>query len=524
MSFQSGFNPCRLVLINHRTRLKRNIRHNSSITNHSLDEHLRVDRKHLWHPYTSLVDPTPLLSVSHAEGCTLYVETTDGNVLPMIDGMSSWWAAIWGYNHPKLNQAVVDQLSQMSHVMFGGLTHRPATNLASNLLQLVQQYPHKTLLDKIFYADSGSVAVEVSLKMALQYWRGKGSKSKTRFLSLRGGYHGDTFGAMSVCDPVGGMHSAFSGGMLAQQIFVSRPPCDINTRLGVSCSSKGCNGCTCKGNGDSYEYSLRQAIAELENTIQQHHESLAAFILEPLVQGAGGMRFYAHQYLQRARELCDEFNVLLICDEIATGFGRSGGMYLFASHNANIQPDIMCLGKALTGGYMTMGVVLTSEEVAYGVSASPPTQSGKKAPPALPLMHGPTFMGNPLACSVAAASTSLMLEKLNDVPVWKQRVDNIEFRLAKFLEPAVNMIAVADVRVKGAIGVIELNESITSTSQDQRWILQQCQEMGVWLRPFGRLLYTMPPYLSSEYNLERISQTMLTIADKAHSRFSKQIR
>jgi adenosylmethionine-8-amino-7-oxononanoate aminotransferase len=495
----------------------------------SLEEHLRIDRQHLWHPYTSLIDPTPVLSVSHAEGCTLYVDQEQSaEPIPIVDGMSSWWAAVWGYNHPKLNEAIQSQVSQMSHVMFGGLTHRPATQLATNLLDLIGQYKNDSsrTLDKIFYADSGSVAVEVALKMSLQYWRGMGKPAKKQILSVRGGYHGDTFGAMSVCDPVGGMHSAFQGGMLAEQRFVSRPPCDPSTRLGlglhdsnVNITTQGCNGCTCGGSVQNHKAALDEALEDLQRTIENHHPSLAALIVEPLVQGAGGMRFYSPTYLQRARELCKQHDMLLICDEIATGFGRASGKgkeYLFASHNAGIQPDIMCLGKALTGGYMTMGVVLTTDQVARGVSSSPSSEDADETAPALPLMHGPTFMGNPLACSAAVASTNLFLERdAHGNAIWKGRVEGIELRLRQLLKEAIHLPSVADVRVNGAIGVIELKDPLVTSTQEHKWFLQRCQQLGVWLRPFGRLLYTMPPYISSDQELTQICNAMLTLADEA---------
>lgn len=467
----------------------------------STEQHLQFDREHIWHPYTSLKDPTPVLAVSHAQGTRLVLE--DGTEL--LDGMSSWWACIWGYNHPVLNDAVEVQLKKMSHVMFGGLTHRPAMELTSVLLELVQHKCGMSDLSKVFFTDSGSVAVEVALKMAIQYWRGIGFAKKTKMCSVRGGYHGDTFGAMSVCDPIGGMHSAFANGMLAKQIFTTRPPCDVEFAMKTDDSlysaslPQGCKGCTCNG-GESFQDSNQSAMYDLECILEQHHESLAALILEPIVQGAGGMRFYSPVYLQRARQLCDDYNVLLICDEIATGFGRSGNYALFASQEAKVMPDILCLGKALTGGYMTLGAVLTSERIANGVSSSPSSSSEA----ALPLMHGPTFMANPLACSVAVASLSLMLQhepNLDHVPRISQQLQNN-------LQRACTFSSVAAVRVRGAIGVIELKEPLT----DPLWVLQQCRQAGVWLRPFGRLLYTMPPYIMSNSELEEVCNAMLMIA------------
>jgi adenosylmethionine-8-amino-7-oxononanoate aminotransferase len=475
-------------------------------------QHLETDRSHIWHPYTSFKAPQqPVLPVAKASQCTLTLE--DGTEL--LDGMSSWWAAVWGYQHSKLDQAITRQLSQMSHVMFGGLTHRPATELATILLEMTKDMK----LTKIFFSDSGSVAVEVALKMALQYHRGLGSSSsshnnekKTKFIAVRGGYHGDTLGAMSVCDPINGMHSAFQDS-LAKQIFTTRPPCDPSMRVGGAASTaasdnKGCQDCSCQG-GSNYEAALKQAMADLEVTIQTNHQTCAALILEPIVQGAGGMRFYDPIFLQRARQLCDDYNILLICDEIATGFGRSGGSDLFASQVANIRPDIMCIGKALTGGYMSLGAVLTTDQVAEGVSSSP-----DDSVVSLPLMHGPTFMGNPLACSAAVASMSMMLQptcsKTDPTPLWKSSVTRLEQELRLNLKDAWKIQGVAQVRVKGAIGVIEMVEPL-----DGAWVTNKCQELGVWLRPFGKLLYTMPPYIMTTEELIKVTNAMMTIAEQA---------
>ena len=488
-------------------------------------QHLETDRNHIWHPYTSFMAPQPpVLPVAKASECTLTLE--DGTEL--LDGMSSWWAAVWGYQHPKLDQAITRQLSQMSHVMFGGLTHRPAAELATILLEMTNTTNHDVKLTKVFFSDSGSVAVEVALKMALQYHRGLGSSSlssslspdgqkKTKFIAVRGGYHGDTLGAMSVCDPINGMHSAFQDS-LAKQIFTTRPPCDPSMRVGgaaapaVSENTKGCQDCSCQG-GINYEAALKQAMADLEETIQTNHQICAALILEPIVQGAGGMRFYDPVFLQRARQLCDDYNLLLICDEIATGFGRSGGGDLFASQVANIRPDIICIGKALTGGYMTLGAVLTTDQVAEGVSSSPADNDSVVS---LPLMHGPTFMGNPLACSVAVASMSMMLQptsKIDPTPLWKSSVTRLEKELRLNLEDAWKIKGVADVRVRGAIGVIEMVEPL-----DGAWVTEKCQELGVWLRPFGKLLYTMPPYIMTTDELKQVTNAMMTIAEQASTK------
>jgi adenosylmethionine-8-amino-7-oxononanoate aminotransferase len=459
----------------------------------STEDHLNFDRHHLWHPYTSLSSeqpPTPVLPVERADGCCLYLETGE----TLVDGMSSWWSTVHGYNHPVLVKAMHRQLNLTSHVMFGGLTHRPAVELASLLVQVTP-----ASLTKVFFADSGSVAVEVALKMALQYHRGRGFTKKTKFISLKSGYHGDTFGAMSVCDT--GMHSAFADNLM-QNIFVPRPPCDPKVRLSETTK---CHGCSCQ---EGYGDALEAACVEMESTLEKHCDSVAAMILEPLVQGAGGMRFYETSYLKRVRDACTKHNVLLICDEIATGFGRAGGAF-FASTEAGIEPDIMCVGKAITGGTMTLGVTLATEEVADGVSALPKGINVEGG--ALPLMHGPTFMANPLACAVSVASVSMLLEdKKSYVPMWKARTSAIESQLLSKLQPAVDLEGVADVRVRGAIGVIEMKEPMDSTS-----VTYRCRELGAWLRPFGRLLYTMPPFVIQPDELEQVTSAMLTLADEA---------
>lgn len=417
------------------------------------------EREHVWHPYASMQDAPQAYAVERAEGVEL--QLTDGRRL--IDGMASWWCAIHGYNHPVLNEAVRKQLDSMAHVMFGGLTHEPAARLAEKLVRMTPEP-----LQYVFFSDSGSVAVEVAIKMALQYWQAQGHPEKHRLLTIRNGYHGDTFGAMAVCDPVNGMHHLFTN-VLPQHIFADAP--------------------TARADDEWVE----SDIADFEAKIRAHHHELAAVILEPVVQGAGGMRIYAPEFLRRVRGLCSEFGLLLIADEIATGFGRTGKM--FACEHAGISPDILCLGKALTGGYMSFAATMVNNKVRDGIHAD---GSGV-------LMHGPTFMANPLACAVASASIDLLLTS-----PWRQRVSQIEAQLEQELTCCRQLESVADVRVFGAIGVVELKNPVDMTGVTEQLVAQ-----GVWLRPFGRLLYTMPPYIIRPEQLARVTAAMRSVAESA---------
>ncbi len=412
---------------------------------------IAFDLRHIWHPYTSMSNPLPAYPIVSAKG----VELTLANGKQLIDGMSSWWAAIHGYNHPELNTAVTEQLAAMSHVMFGGITHPPAVALCRKLLAITP-----APLECIFLADSGSVAVEVAIKMALQYWQAKGEK-RQRIVALKRGYHGDTFGAMSVCDPDNSMHSLYKG-YLPNHLFVEAPKTGF------------------------YQPWDATDIDDLRTTLAQHHQHIAAVMLEPIVQGAGGMRIYHPEYLTQARALCDEFNVLLIADEIATGFGRTGK--LFACEHAGISPDIMCVGKALTGGYMTLSTTLTTRHIADTISQG---DAGC-------FMHGPTYMGNPLACAVANASLSLL-----EQGHWVNQVAQIEAQLKTELLPLKQAKSVKDVRVLGAIGVVEMVEPVNMAKLQKYFV-----DEGVWIRPFGQLIYIMPPYIISPEKLTKLTQAI----------------
>ncbi|MCJ0814606.1 adenosylmethionine--8-amino-7-oxononanoate transaminase [Vibrio vulnificus] len=419
---------------------------------------LAFDRQHIWHPYTSTLTPLTCYPVNSASG--VYIKLEDGTTL--IDGMSSWWSTIHGYNHPHLNRAAHHQIDQVSHVMFGGITHQPAINLCKKLLSLA---PNN--LEHVFLADSGSVAVEVSLKMALQYWHARGER-RPKFLTLQHGYHGDTFAAMSVTDPDNSMHSLYKG-FLPEHIFAKSPT------------------------GGFWDEWKPEDLTDFAQKIEQHHQELAAVILEPIVQGTGGMRIYHPEFLKGVRALCDNYGLLLIADEIATGFGRTGK--LFACEHADIQPDILCVGKALTGGYMTLSATLTSKHVADTVCGG---EAGC-------FMHGPTFMGNPLACAVATASLELI-----EQGQWQQQTKQIESLFSELLPKLEEYDLVKNTRWLGAIGVVETHRPVNMETVQALFV-----EQGVWIRPFGKLIYMMPPFISEPAHIEQLVNAIETALQRA---------
>ncbi len=426
---------------------------------------LDFDKEHILHPYAPSNPATDMTLVTSAQG--VYLELADGN--KVIDAMSSWWSVIHGYNVETLNHAAIEQLGKVSHVMFGGITHEPAIKLAQKLIDITAKP-----LDRIFFSDSGSVSVEVALKMAFQYWSSQGNQNKSKILAFSKGYHGDTFGAMSVCDPVTGMHTSFEK-VLHKNIFAEAPSCAFD---------------------DPWDECY---LEDVKNKLQMHHEEIAAVIIEPVVQGAGGMRIYAPRFLQELRKLCDTYDVLLILDEIATGFGRTGK--LFAYEHANITPDILCVGKALTGGYMSLAATLTTQKVMAGVETNGNV-----------LMHGPTFMANPLACSVANASLELLFSSY-----WQNNVLTIQKQLQKELTACISLDIVKEVRVLGAIGVVELHKEV-----DLSWMTPKFIEKGVWIRPFLNLVYIMPPYVISEAELSQVTQAIFDVIQEYQSYRQKQ--
>ena len=430
---------------------------NENIPNINAND-LDFDKHHMWHPYTSLTQPLKVYPVVAANGVRL--QLNDGKEL--IDGMASWWSVIHGYNHPELNAAAKNQIDKMAHVMFGGITHQPAIDLAKKLVELTPKG-----LDRVFLCDSGSISVEVAMKVAIQYQHAKGKAERNRFMTFKKGYHGDTTAAMSVCDPVTGMHHLFKD-FLPQHHFVTEPQQKFNDTI------------------------TEQEVTQLEQFFENHAHNSAAFILEPIVQGTGGMRFYSPSYLQVLRDLCSKYDILLIADEIATGFGRTGKM--FAVEHADIVPDIMCVGKAITGGYMTLATMICTENVSNTICNG---EAGV-------LMHGPTFMGNPLACAVASKSLEILTHS-----DWQNNIARIEATMQAELSPALSSEYVKDVRVFGAIGVIETHQNVHVQEAQKHFVAE-----GVWIRPFMNLIYIMPPYITSNEDLSTICQAMVKVANR----------
>ena len=426
--------------------------------NNKHTELLDFDKNHVWHPYTSMSKPLPSYLVESANG--VHINLASGE--KVIDGMSSWWSVLHGYNHPELNQALIKQTEKFAHVMFGGLTHEPAITLSKTLIEITPSG-----LNKVFLSDSGSVSVEVALKMSLQYWHSKNKPEKHKILTVKNGYHGDTFAAMSVCDPVNGMHQLFEP-VLMKNLFAPAPTITFD---------------------DAWDASDVEPLADM---FAKHHNEIAAFIIEPIVQGAGGMRMYHPNYLKACRELCDQYDVLMIADEIATGLGRTGK--LFACEWADISPDIICLGKTLTGGYMTLAATLCTDEIANSISNG---EAGC-------FMHGPTFMGNPLACAVANASLNIL--KRNE---WQQQIADIECTFKQQLLPLKTHARVNAIRILGGIGVVEAIENVDMAEIQKRFV-----ELGVWIRPFGKLIYIMPPFISNKADLTILIKAISTVLDE----------
>ena len=419
------------------------------------------DKLFVWHPYASAIDKNPIYGVNKAKGVYIYLDSGE----KVIDGMSSWWCVINGYNHPVLNKAIKDQVDKFSHVMFGGFTHKPATDLAKKINEITPKS-----LQKVFFSDSGSISVEVAMKFAIQYWHSKNLLSKKKFLTVRKGYHGDTMGTMSVSDPTNGMHSIFEKSLL-KQLYVSCPE-DIKT----------------------YTRNSSKSLKEMEKTLKEKNKKIAAVVIEPILQGAGGMRIYHPDYLVQLRKLCTKYNVLLILDEIATGFGRTGK--LFGFKHANIVPDILCLGKSITGGYMSLAATVVSKKIAKSISDKDPGI----------FMHGPTYMANPLACSVALANINLLFSY-----DWEKKVKNIEKLLKTGLEKIAKNSAIENFRVIGAIGVLEMKNKVDVGSIQKKFV-----NHGIWLRPFSNLIYIMPPYIISQKDLKFLIRQLETVINKEY--------